>query len=140
AVRLTAAHAQTAVEHALPLADELSEDWAVLQPNTDRPEEAEIAVSPTSRAGAVYILDTGGRHPGTHERARLRLRELAGVDIVTWLAGAGGGPVLRRGVGLEDPSVGEAGVRRKGDELRVRPRRAPQEVRGDVWCPRREAE
>ena len=64
AVLLTADHAQTAVEHALPLADELAEDWAVLQPNTDRPEEAEIAVSPTSRAGAVYILDTGRRHRG----------------------------------------------------------------------------
>ena len=49
-------------------------DWDVLQPNADRPEEAEIAVSPTSRAGAVYILDTGRRHPGTHERARKRLR------------------------------------------------------------------
>src|SRR5439155_431584 len=74
AVVLTSDHAQTDVEHALPLADELAEDWAVLQPNTDRPEEAEIAVSPTSRAGAVYILDTGRRHGGTHERARLRLR------------------------------------------------------------------
>jgi predicted AlkP superfamily pyrophosphatase or phosphodiesterase len=69
AVLLTADHAQTDVEHALPLADELAEDWAVLQPNTDRPEEAEIAVSPTSRAGAVYILDSGRRHPVTHERA-----------------------------------------------------------------------
>ena len=76
-----------------------AEDWAVLQPNTDRPEEAEIAVSPTSRAGAVYILDTGRRHPGTHERARLRLRELAGVDLVTWLAGGGrrARPAHRRG-------------------------------------------
>ena len=69
AVLLTADHAQTAVEHALPLADELAEDWAVLQPNADRPEEAEIAVSPTSRAGAVYILDTGPP-PSRHPRAR----------------------------------------------------------------------
>ena len=75
----------------------------MLQPNTDRPEDAEIAVSPTSRAGAVYILDTGRRHPGTHERARLRLRELAGVDLVTWLAREDGTPVLRTGVGLDDP-------------------------------------
>src|SRR5262249_55150157 len=81
AVVLTSDHAQTGVEHALPIADELAEDWAVLQPNTDRPEEAEIAVSPTSRAGAVYILDAGPRQPATHERVRLRLRELDGVDL-----------------------------------------------------------
>ena len=89
AVILTADHAQTAVEHALPLADELAEDWAVLQPNTDRPEEAEIAVSPTSRAGAVYILDTGRRHAATHERARQRLRRLD-RRRPGHLAGAGG--------------------------------------------------
>jgi hypothetical protein len=133
AVLLTADHAQTAVEHALPLADELAEDWAVLQPNTDRPEEAEIAVSPTSRAGAVYILDTGRRHPGTHERARLRLRELAGVDLVTWLAGEDGAPVLRTGVGLDDPDRVEAVVERDGHEFRFRPGGQLRDVRGNHW-------
>ena len=78
AVVLTSDHAQTDVEHGLPLADSLAEDWAVLQPNTDRPEEAEIAVSPTSRAGAVYILDRGGRQAATHERVRLRVRDARG--------------------------------------------------------------
>ena len=116
AVVLTSDHAQTAVEHALPLADALAEDWAVLQPNTDRPEEAEIAVSPTSRAGAVYILDTGRRHAGTHERARLRLRELAGVDLVTWLA-------------REDGSPGPAHRRRAG---RSRRRRGGRRARTDA--------
>lgn len=140
AVLLTADHAQTAVEHALPLADELAEDWAVLQPNTDRPEEAEIAVSPTSRAAAVYILDTGARHPGTHERARLRLRELTGVDLVTWLADQGGGPVHRLGVGLEDPSTVEAVVERNGYELRFRPGGALKDVRGNFWSLRGEPE
>jgi hypothetical protein len=140
AVVLTADHAQTAVEHALPLADELADDWAVLQPNTDRPEEAEIAVSPTSRAGAVYILDTGKRHPGTHERARLRLRELTGVDLVTWLATDRGGPVLRQGVGLEDPSAVEAVVERNGHELRFRPGGALKDVRGNFWSLRGEPE
>jgi hypothetical protein len=133
AVVLTADHAQTAVEHALPLADELAEDWAVLQPNTDRPEEAEIAVSPTSRAGAVYILDTGARHSGTHERARLRLRELAGVDLVTWLATPDGAPVQRTGVGLDDPSVVEVVVERSGYELRFRPGGQLRDSRGNSW-------
>ena len=133
AVVLTADHAQSAVEHALPLADELAEDWAVLQPNTDRPEEAEIAVSPTSRAGAVYILDTGARHPGTHERARLRLRDLAGVDLVTWLAAPDGAPVQRTGVGLDDPTAVEAVVERGGYELRFRPGGQLRDLRGNRW-------
>jgi type I phosphodiesterase/nucleotide pyrophosphatase len=140
AVVLTADHAQTAVEHALPLADELAEEWAVLQPNTDRPEEAEIAVSPTSRAGAVYLLDTGRRHPGTHERARLRLRELSGVDLLTWLSDEHGLPVRRRGVGLEDPAVVEAVVERDGYELRFRPGGALKDVRGNLWSVRGEPE
>jgi hypothetical protein len=134
AVLLTADHAQTAVDHALPLADQLAEDWAVLQPNTDRPEDAEIAVSPTSRAGAVYILDTGRRYPGTHERARLRLRELAGIDLVIWLAERDGGPVLRNGVGLQDPGAVEVVVERRGYEFRFRPGGQLRDLRGNSWA------
>jgi hypothetical protein len=133
AVLLTADHAQTPVEHGLPLADELAEDWAVLQPNTDRPEDAEIAVSPTSRAGAVYILDTGYRHPATHERARLRLRELAGVDLVTWLAAEDGMAVKRSGVGLDDLESIEAVVERDGHEFRFRPGGQLRDARGNAW-------
>ena len=134
AVLLTSDHAQTAVEHALPLADALAEDWAVLQPNTDRPEEAEIAVSPTSRAGAVYILDTGRRHAGTHERARLRLRELAGVDL-DHLARAGRRcpRACATGVGLEDPDGVEAVVERDGREFRFRPGGQLRDLRGNGW-------
>jgi hypothetical protein len=133
AVLLTADHAQTPVDHALPLADELATDWAVLQPNTDRPEEAEIAVSPTSRAGAVYILDTGRRQPATHERVRLRLRELAGVDLVAWLATDDGAPVLRPGVGLPDKQAVEAIVERDGAEFRFRPGGQLRDIRGNGW-------
>jgi Type I phosphodiesterase / nucleotide pyrophosphatase len=140
AVVLTSDHAQTPIEHALPLADELAEDWAVLQPNTDRPEEAEIAVSPTSRAGAVYILDTGPRHPGTHERVRLRLRELAGVDLTTWLATDAGAPAQRVGVGLADAGGVEAVVERGGYELRFRPGGPLKDLRGNLWSIRGEPE
>ena len=133
AVVLTSDHAQTDVEHGLPLADELAEDWAVLQPNTDRPEEAEIAVSPTSRAGAVYILDTGRRHGGTHERARLRLRDLTGVDLVTWLADEDGSPLLRTGVGLPEGAEVEAVVERDGHEFRFKPGGQLKDVRGNGW-------
>jgi len=133
AVVLTSDHAQTAVEHALPLADELAADWGVLQPNTDRPEEAEIAVSPTSRAGAVYILETGRRHGGIHERARLRLRELDGVDLVAWLADEQGTPLLRSGVGLPETAAVEAVVERGDREFRFRPGGQLRDVRGNNW-------
>jgi hypothetical protein len=140
AVLLTSDHAQTAVKHALPLADELAADWAVLQPNADRPEEAEIAVSPTSRAGAVYILDTGKRHPATHERVRLRLRELRGVDLLVWLATEDGAPVVRHGVGLPDETSVEAVVERGGHEFRFRPGGQLLDVRGNGWGVRGEPE
>ena len=105
----------------------------MLQPNTDRPEDAEIAVSPTSRAGAVYILDAGIRQPVTHERARLRLRELAGVDLVTWLACDDGTPVRRPGVGLDDLGAVDAVVERDGYEFRFRPGGQLRDVRGNGW-------
>ena len=88
AVVLTSDHAQTPVEHGLDLAEELAEDWRVLQPNSDRPEDAEIAVSPTSRAGAVYLLDTGSR-PRRHPRAGAPPAARAGRRW-TWSPGSPG--------------------------------------------------
>src|SRR5436189_2044029 len=55
AVILMADHAQTDVRTALPLAAALGERWRVLEPNAQRPELAELAVSPTARAAAVYV-------------------------------------------------------------------------------------
>jgi hypothetical protein len=133
AVVLTSDHAQTPVEHELDLAEELGEDWRVLQPNSDRPEDAEIAVSPTSRAAAVYLLDTGGRHAATHERVRLRLRDHDGVDLVAWLAGPDGAALTRPGVGLSANGDVRAVVERNGFELRFRPGGALRDVRGAGW-------
>jgi hypothetical protein len=133
AVVLTSDHAQTPVEHDLDLAEELGEDWRVLQPNSDRPEDAEIAVSPTSRAAAVYLLDTGARHAATHERVRLRLRELDAVDLVAWLAGPDGAPLVRPEVGLSANGEIRAVVERDGFELRFRPGGPLRDVRGAGW-------
>jgi hypothetical protein len=133
AVVLTSDHAQTPVEHELDLGAELGEDWQVLQPNSDRPEDAEIAVSPTSRAGAVYLLGTGSSHAATHERIRLRLRELAAVDLVAWLAGPNGLPLTRPGVGLPPDGEVRAVVERNGFELRFRPGGQLRDVRGAGW-------
>ena len=132
AVVLTADHAQTEVHHSLPLAAELANDWHVLEPNADRPEEAEIAVSPTSRAGAVYILDPGSRHAATHAQVRERLRDHNGVDLVAWLADADGKPLLRGAVGPPPGDV-EAVVEHNGHELRFSPGGQLRDARGSAW-------
>ena len=64
AVILLADHAQTDVHRGLPLAELLGREWSVLQPSEDRPEQAQLAVSPTGRAAHVYLL------PGEGERGR----------------------------------------------------------------------
>jgi hypothetical protein len=133
AVILTADHAQSDVEHGLPLAEEMAADWHVLQPNTDVPEDAEIAVSPTSRAGAVYILDSGPGHGGVHEKVRAKLRGLDGVDLTAWLSGPQGIPVTRDGVGLETNGEVRAVVARDGYELRFRPGGQLGDERGERW-------
>ena len=61
-----------------------------------------------------------------------RLRELTGVDLVTWLA-RDGAPVMRTGVGLEDPGGVEAVVERDGREFRFRPGGQLRDVRGNGW-------
>ncbi len=133
AVVLTADHAQSEVKHGLPLAGVLAEDWHVLQPNADEPEDAEIAVSPTSRAGGVYLLDPGPAHRRVHGRLRERLHDLEGVDLIAWLTGPGGEPLKRDGVGVEDGGSLRAVVRRDGYELRFRPGGQLRDERGGRW-------
>ena len=132
-VVLTADHAQTPVEHGLALADELAAEWRVLEPNALDPDEAEIAVSPTSRAGAVYILGPGPAHAGTHERIRERLRATEGVDLIAWLAGPDGAPLYRETVGLPEGITLEGVVQRGDRELRFRPGGQLRDVRGAEW-------
>ena len=100
AVILTADHAQTAVEHALPLAEALAEDWRSCSRTPTGREEAEIAVSPTSRAGAVYLLDTGRRHAGDPRAAPASA--CASWTGSIWSPGSRGrdGSPCPRGVGL----------------------------------------
>jgi Type I phosphodiesterase / nucleotide pyrophosphatase len=129
ALILLADHAQTPVHRALPLAAALGERWRVLQPNDERPQEAELAVSPTARAANVYLIDPEAG-PG-HDEVRTVLEELEGVDIVAWLSGEDGRPLERRGTGTEGRV--EAVVRRDGAELRFRPGGAVRDLRGGEW-------
>jgi hypothetical protein len=115
AVILLADHAQTAVDRGLPLAELLGRDWTVLAPSDDRPELAQLAVSPTGRAAQVYLLPGEGER-AEHGEVRRRLTETEGVDLVCWL--------------LDD---GRAVVERKGEQLRFRPGDRATDLRGAGW-------
>jgi hypothetical protein len=132
AVILLADHAQTAVHRGLPLAELLSSEWSVLQPSDDRPELAQLAVSPTGRAAHVYLL------PGDGERAQpaavgARLSVIEGVDLVCRLEGADGLPLRREQPGMP-AAGGEWAVVERGDAvLRFRPGGEVRDLRGGRW-------
>ena len=114
AVILLSDHAHTAVERGLPLVEILGRDWTVLAPSDDRPELAQLAVSPTGRAAHVYLL------PGEGERAdgdevRERLSGIEGVDLVCRREGT------------------SAVVERRGRRLRFRPGGEVRDLRGGRW-------
>jgi hypothetical protein len=131
ALILLADHSQTEVHRGLPLAELLSSEWSVLQPSEERPELAQLAVSPTGRAAHVYLL------PGEGERAEplevaARLGVLEGVDLVCRLEGEDGMPLLREGPGVPAGAVW-AVVERRGEALRFRPGREVRDLRGGSW-------
>jgi Type I phosphodiesterase / nucleotide pyrophosphatase len=132
AVILLADHAQTPVHRGLPLAELLGREWSVLQPSDDRPELAQLAVSPTGRAAHVYLL------PGEGERADAaavgtRLGEIEGVDLVCRLQGADGQQLPRLDPGM--PAAGDewAAVERGGEAVRFRPGGETLDLRGGRW-------
>lgn len=131
AVILLADHAQTPVHRGLPLAELLARDWSVLRPSDDRPELAQLAVSPTGRAAHVYLL------PGDGQRAEptavaAELTVIEGVDLVCRLEGADGLPLRRDEPGM--PAAGDewAVVERGGEALRFRPAAVSTAAPGDA--------
>jgi hypothetical protein len=114
AVILLADHAHTAVDRGLPLAELLGREWSVLAPSDDRPELAQLAVSPTSRAAHVYLLPGEGERADPELVAR-RLGEIDGVELVCKLDGD------------------EALVERHGERLRFRPGGRTRDLRGGRW-------
>jgi predicted AlkP superfamily pyrophosphatase or phosphodiesterase len=131
ALILMADHAQTPVHRDLPLAEELGETWHVLQPSEDRPEDAELAVSPTARAAHVYLLAPQDR-TAEHDRVRAAIAGMEGSDLICWLAGPDGRPVDRRRPGLPNAEL-TAVVERDGDVLRFRPGAEVEDPRGSRW-------
>jgi hypothetical protein len=131
ALILVADHAQTPVHRGLPLAELLGREWSVLQPSDDRPELAQLAVSPTGRAAHVYLL------PGEGERAdpalvAEQLGMIEGIDLVCSLQGEGGVPLWRREPG-PPPAGTWAVVERGGERLRFRPGGEVADLRGGSW-------
>ncbi|HEY8001817.1 MAG: alkaline phosphatase family protein [Vicinamibacteria bacterium] len=133
AVIVVADHAQTAVEHPLPLAETLGSDWRVLQPNQSEPEAAELAVCPSSRAAGIYVLSDGRAAERAHAGVRERLRELDGVDLFAWLE-LDGAPVQRHGADGPPPAAAEAVIERGGASLRFRPGSELRDRRGTGWA------
>ena len=135
AVIVMADHGQTAVRHPYPVADALAREWRVLRPSSDQPETAELAVSPTARAAAVYVLVDGRGRGRAHVDVRSRLRELDGTDFVSWLSAGDGSAIVREGAGapVGDDGRLEAVVERDGRELRFRPGSAETDRRGEAW-------
>jgi hypothetical protein len=125
-------HAQTPVHRGLPLAEILGRDWRVLQPSEDRPEAAQLAVSPTGRAAHVYLLPTDGPH-AEHAEVRRRLTETEGIDLTCWLEGPDGKPLNRLDPGMPAGGGEVAVVERPGEQLRFRPGGEIADLRGGSW-------
>jgi hypothetical protein len=132
ALILLADHAQTPVRRGLPLAELLGREWAVLQPSEDRPERAQLAVSPTGRAAHVYLLEGEGER-AEPEAVRQALNQIEGVELVCRLESDSGKPAERREPGLP-PRGGLWAVVERGEErLRFRPGDAVVDLRGGRW-------
>jgi Type I phosphodiesterase / nucleotide pyrophosphatase len=114
AVILLADHAQTPVSRGLPLAELLGREWTVLAPSDDKPELAQLAVSPTGRAAHVYLLP-GDVERAKHDEVRRHLGEIEGIDLV-----------CRR-------EAETAVVERGGERLRFRPDGELEDLRGGRW-------
>jgi hypothetical protein len=119
AVILMADHAQTDVGSEVPLIAALGSDWCVLAPNSERPELAELAVSPTARAAGIYALAEGRRRERILASVLGELRDLEGIDLIARLETRNGDA--------------EAVVERGDSELRFRPGSHETDRRGMRW-------
>lgn len=120
ALILLADHAHTDVEQPLELIQGMAEKWHVLRPSEDQPDTAEIAVSPTSRAAHIYLLDEQD-NPVRHRRVRDQAASIDGVELICWLEHADGSPVVRLSPGLDGAKDLVAVVQRAGERISFRP-------------------
>jgi hypothetical protein len=131
AVILLADHSQTDVHRGLPLAELLASEWSVLQPSEERPELAQLAVSPTGRAAHVYLLSGEGKRAEPAAVAA-RLRMIEGIDLICRLEDADRKPLRRETPGAPPPGAW-AVVERGEDTVRFRPGGDVADLRGGRW-------
>lgn len=119
ALILLADHAHTDVDRTYDVIEWMSRKWKVLPPSSEQPAAAELAVSPTSRAAHIYLLDEID-NPVRHRRVREHLAQLDGTELIAWTE-QDGKPVARAArPGFLEPgdlAVVEAG----GSRLDFRP-------------------
>ncbi len=132
ALILVADHGQTPVHRGLPLAELLGHEWSVLQPSDDRPELAQLAVSPTGRAAHVYLLPSE-EEPAEALAVAAKLTEIEGVDLVCRLEDADGRQLERKEPGPPAHGGAWAVVERGGEALRFRPGGEVADLRGGGW-------
>ena len=128
ALILLADHAHTDVDKPLDLIEAMAGRWRVLRPSEDRPETAELAVSPTSRAAHLYLLSERG-NPARHRAVRQHAAAVEGVELVAWLETPAGEPLVREGPGLAGDEDPLAVVERDGRRLDFRPTDRPAGAR-----------
>jgi hypothetical protein len=131
AVVVMADHSQSDVSEPLALESQLAERWHVLRPSADRPEDAELAYGPSSRAAGIWILRGGLRGRRLHEGVRDLLADEDGVDLLLWLEDERGDPVVRERVGASP--AGWAVIARDEAELRFAPGAGIRDRRGAGW-------
>jgi len=138
ALILLADHAHTDVDKPLDLIKGMEEKWQILQPSEDRPDTAELAVSPTSRAAHIYLLDEN-ENPVRHRRVREHAATIDGVELVCWLEHQDGSVVVRKGPGLNGATDLVAVVERDGRQIRFHPAPAgkPAKDAGELVTDRR---
>jgi hypothetical protein len=132
AVILVADHSQSPVHRGLPLAELLGTEWSVLRPSDDRPELAQLAVSPTGRAAHVYLLAGEGRRAPA-PAVGSRLAEIEGIDLVCRLLDRDGEPLRREQPGMPAAGGEWAALERRGEQLRFRPGTGTSDLRGAEW-------
>ena len=134
AVIVVADHSQTPVGEELALIESLAGRWRVRRPSADADSRPELAVSPSARAGSIYVLAQGDRFGTVHAGVRKDLAALEGIDLLAWLAGPDGAPLERNLAGFaEAPEATEAVIERGGVQLHFRPGDAVADLRGAGW-------
>jgi hypothetical protein len=124
ALILLADHAHTDVEKPLEIIEGMARKFDVLRASEDRPGVAEVAVSPTSRAAHIYILEEQD-NPVRHRRVREQAASIEGVELLIWLERPDGTPLVRKGPGHGGIGRPVVVVEREGARLRFTPEPAP---------------